>query len=903
MTFRNLLLAAGCAPWAWLAAAPGPAARGDVPEPDKPLESLIHDLSDEHYKVREAATRTIWQIGEAALSKLTAVADGDDPEAAYRARELVRKITLHITPDTDPEVIRLVERYAKASVDEKQELLGSMIRKRAWRQILGLFADEKNPEIHKRFEGGIGAVAVTAARESLLEGKTGEAREFLEMAPADAAGLLALANFHRSQGTLDAEIARAKTLNDKVADNWLLALYRASGNLQAAKTAATAAGETGISAVMAMMLGDPEPWLQWSLENAGRQDGTTHQAYTRIALERWRGGTPAAAELKPLFTALKSASRQSRLAAIYSLYQLGEVKAAEEAYVKLSKTIGFTHYESLERIPEALEVFGLDPEHPDFTDWVAKRFAGMDQSQNDPEQVDGSEENEANELLVLATFMDSRGMTSEFQNSFVKPLEALAQKDEQAFLDFMTRLFGANHSLDTAPDLVRRVAYDWAGENQNRWDELFHAVFGDNDSMDTVWDWLAELDPDSDRMDRFDAMLALVGAGTDPMRLRDRWLDLAWQVVGKAPEAGRKDMLSKLGLMISLKPDVGNNLKLWATLPEGEERDEFIQNSRISELTIAGRWGEAADIFLKQLGTAKKFHQNPSPMLHAGAAACLRKAGRLDEAAEQDRWVDQLYLGNGAYQISIGYRFGDDYERSSQWLERAVRDETPLPQGDFRYALRQHGTNLLDAGRWKEAAAALEVSSQIAGYQPDFPPTVIWKLTLRLEADLAHALSILKTDRHSALTLLDRAYAMAPGSGVLADHFLPAVRDAGLIERHDAWFKESWDRLCAVAERYPGASNTLNTAAWLGARSQRNLDAARKFEERALALKPDESSYLDTMAEIEFAAGNRPKALEWSERAVSFAPGGFGEDGYGSTEESFLLRRQREHFRVDPLPR
>jgi hypothetical protein len=45
------------------------------------------------------------------------------------------------------------------------------------------------------------------------------------------------------------------------------------------------------------------------------------------------------------------------------------------------------------------------------------------------------------------------------------------------------------------------------------------------------------------------------------------------------------------------------------------------------------------------------------------------------------------------------------------------------------------------------------------------------------------------------------------------------------------------------------------------------------------------------MAEIQFAKGNREKALEWSRLAINFAP---GDD---------QLRRQHERFRADPLPK
>jgi predicted Zn-dependent protease len=54
-------------------------------------------------------------------------------------------------------------------------------------------------------------------------------------------------------------------------------------------------------------------------------------------------------------------------------------------------------------------------------------------------------------------------------------------------------------------------------------------------------------------------------------------------------------------------------------------------------------------------------------------------------------------------------------------------------------------------------------------------------------------------------------------------------------------------------------------------------------------MKPEQPAYLDTMAEIQFARGNRAKALEWSAKAINFSP----------SEEIF--RRQHERFRSAPL--
>ena len=132
---------------------------------------------------------------------------------------------------------------------------------------------------------------------------------------------------------------------------------------------------------------------------------------------------------------------------------------------------------------------------------------------------------------------------------------------------------------------------------------------------------------------------------------------------------------------------------------------------------------------------------------------------------------------------------------------------------------------------------------------------------------------------------------MLPSDGTLADDFFPALRRVGLMKQHDAWFEDSWRRITALVAQYPDSDNTCNTAAWLAARGRGHLYEAEKLERHALALNPNQSAYLDTMAEIQFVKGNRQKALEWSSLAVNFDP------------TASALLRQQDRFRTAPLPR
>lgn len=888
MNFRSVVMVTGFGGWmALAAAAPDIPAPSGLKAPEKSLVALIEDLADQKFRVRENASREIWKAGESALPALQEVAAGKDPEQAYRARELIRKIQLHITPDTDPAVALLVERYAKASPNEKVALFDQMHKKRAWRQILKLYASETNPELQSRLLRSVDGVAVIAARECLLNGNAAAAREFLEMAPADAPGLLALADFHRSQGSLEAELKRAKTLKGVQADAWQLALYRASGNLEAARNAASAAGETAISATLSALLGDPLPWLEYH-----QTGGATLKAYTALAIQRWQGKPIRTSDLEPLATSANSGNRGQRGSAASGLFLLGEARLAEKAYAAASPLAAFSYFESLERIPEALKALGLDPENPDYTAWVEKR-AGQLLKHDVADQ--GDESADTKDLVVLASFLERRGLHRQCAAAFLKPLAAMAAQDADLFTEFLSQLFGGNVMIGgeslAAPAVASQAALAWAGDDADRWAQVIDAAFGGQDEMVALWDWLAELQPQASRADRLDGMLALCGLGRDSLRLREKWLTLAWAAIQQAPEDKRKPLLDKMVFMSGQSPDVRTSLRLWDQLdPAG--RGEISWRAHILDLSAAERWDEAAEFFLKQTDRLSNAGSIPQPSLYACAAACLRKAGRADEATALDSLVEKLALGNDALEIANGYAYGYDYKRAADWRARAVRQTDPAAE-TFADSLELHAEMAVEQGNWREVAAIAEVRAQMMAAVDSetiaVPPLL--SMRLRLESDLGRALVKLKTDRPGALAMLGNCYRMFPCDGSLADDFFPAIRKAGLVKEHDEWFKESWDRITAVIRQFPDSDNTYNTAAWIASRARRNLGPAGKLLEKALVANPEQSAYLDTMAEIQFAKGNRDKALEWSQQAVNFRP------------LDMMLRRQHERFRTAPLPR
>jgi tetratricopeptide (TPR) repeat protein len=494
--------------------------------------------------------------------------------------------------------------------------------------------------------------------------------------------------------------------------------------------------------------------------------------------------------------------------------------------------------------------------------------------------------------VALANFLERKGLHQEALDAFAGPLAALAEKDANSFVNFLGELF-TNHKrlIVGAPRLARSIAAAWAGENEKRWEEVFATAFGEEELTKAWWDWLVDLDPKASRTERFDAMLALFDLGSDPSRVREKWLALAWRAVTAAPAGERDSWVERISSLCLVTGDVANSLKAWNLQPESA-RKEMFWGKHILHLSAAERWDETATVLLQQNALAKKSKQDQSPHFHAYAAATLRQAGRLDEATSHDQWVDQLALGNAAVAIEIGrgYAFGRDYIRAAEWWARAAREADPDSE-EFADALKLHSDVLLEQEQWQASAATSEVLCRIYASAALRVASPLPLIRQRLQADMARAFANLKTDRLRAITMLEKCHHAFASDGSLADFFFPALRKAGLIKEHDKWFGETWDLMGKVIACYPESDNTRNTAAWFAARALRKLDEAEKHLGKALAANPNQSAYLDTMAEIQFAKGRREEALEWSRKAVNFLP------------DDVQLRQQQARFRSAPLPK
>ncbi len=82
----------------------------------------------------------------------------------------------------------------------------------------------------------------------------------------------------------------------------------------------------------------------------------------------------------------------------------------------------------------------------------------------------------------------------------------------------------------------------------------------------------------------------------------------------------------------------------------------------------------------------------------------------------------------------------------------------------------------------------------------------------------------------------------------------------------------------------PGSARAWNNLAWLFAKTKARLDEGLAAAVRAVEIDRTRAAYLDTLAEVRFARGERAAALEAIERAIELEPDDEG------------LKRQRKRF-------
>lgn len=854
----------------------------EAPERKIDLKSALIRLSDESYTVRETAYREVWKLGAEALPELKQIAQGPEPEAAIRARDLTRLIELGVLHDSPPEVIAQVERYDKGNRDERRGAIQELKNLKAYRQILKLYALEKDRESLAMLETEVRGVALDAARESLAAEPPDPAAafEYLRMARPQPAELMAIASLHRSMGTLEKSIAEA---GSDPGENPLMdfCLLATAGHLKEAAAAADAADLKHAAVRLRLLAGDPLPWISQAPVPPQMAPPPGLDIYRKISAATWKGEPVDPEWLAALRRLTRSGDEEDQARSLMLLFLAGDQKEAEDILAKTHPLAAFSHFEAKEQVDRALSVLGLDPAKPEYSEWVRKRFkVFLDAPDTENEEIA--------ELKTLGSFMERRGLYQELDAAFTGPLAELAAKNSEDFVLKLTQLFPQGSGDRSSPVIrpVLKAVAAWAGEDEGRWVQAVEHLFDSSSSPAQIWNWMGTVEPGMTRAERLDLLTRIHEILPDPEGKRDAFLDKTWKAAEKAEKVERRRLVELLKDILIPSRDAELYLRCLAEgeLPGIGTREGW---NRLNALMCLGKWAEVAKLWQDSISS-----EPADPFFRAHAAAALRRAGDEAAAAAQEAKAELLCLGDTRSLYQCGYAFAmtGDFKRAREWWQRTAIQCT-TDYSTFGIVLPQLADAASADGDWKAAAPLKEGSL--------FEEAIDYEKTAysagpcqkaRVESELIRGFAKIDQDREAALKIIKPAIDMPYAETALADYFFAPMRTAGLTELHDEAFEKHWKAAVAMIERFPAADNTRNSAAWLASRANRRLDEAEKYLAEVLKANPRQAAYLDTMAEVHFARGDREKAVGFSTRAMKEAPG------------DLQLQRQFQRFTSGPFP-
>jgi tetratricopeptide (TPR) repeat protein len=870
-------------------------AANDTPAAEKVSpEALVRDLGDERYPVRVNASHELWQLGGQVEELLKRAEASESVEVALRAREIRRKIQLGIHPDSPPEIAALASEYDGAPASRRVEIVRELKELGAWPQVLRLNAYERDPETRELLAEEIEGVPVRAAREFLSrdEPDFDRAREMLELGHAGPSQMLALAAFHRARGTLGDEIARARALRGHRGHLWRYALLAVAGRpLEAAREAEEAA-EFLAAARLRLLGGDPSDYLAIAPIPGGTIAPHALDAYREAVIGKWRGDPAPRAFIDRLADTVTHAEDDQSWRSLAILYALGEIERADPLFERMSPGDAFYHYQLGERIDPALEALGLDPAAPDYSGWLRGKLERIAENP-------GESEADLKELKYLGYFLEQRGRHDALREGLAEPLADLAESDPEWFAGVAGYLFPSTaQSLGSMIAVIGPVT-DAAGAfidaDPSRVGTVLEMIFGGVPVVTEVWDSLGEFRPDLGTAERLRATAKLLGRMPDADDLAAAWRGWIGETRKQAAD-GERARLFGLELTLAMyDTDAHGFLDLAAEIrAAGLDLDSlgmFSESYAFERfewqcLNALARHGELVERL------RKRAEARPDDLVaQAALAAVLRRSESPEEAAEVESRIEFLILSDVSLmgRIASAYAEYGCFGPAATWWRRAMMESVD-EDSEFVAWGYQLADEMKEQGNWKVAASLAEMVllDVVMTEEEILQPMTLTRL--RVEADMGRALDRLGRDPEASRAVFERCYRIGRTDGSMADYFFPAIRAAGLKEEHDRWFEDSWQTLNAVIERFPESHNTMNTAAWTASRANRRLDEAEAWSRRSLELAPGQAAYLDTLAEVWFARGNREKAIEWGARAVARQP-------YGAP-----ILRQYRRFLEGPFP-
>ncbi len=883
-------------------------------ESPQTLHKLSHDdliklLTSDEYKLRQDAHEFIWKLGKAIIPALEIATNMDDPEIATRASDILRNLRIGVTYDTPKHIADKVAEFQTALLDKQDEILRFLYQEKAYNQMVYMLAEMENRghagKLHKNFQ----ELPFLAARSELMKENTQGAIELLKMSPQSDAVKRSLAFVYARSGLARKEYEKTSQIlnpNDKQVE-WSLTLLEEMDDRATLREFAHRNKISSTLNALDLLEGDPT-----SLISALKRKPTAiHAMGNSIIKDIYAGKSPrdyADIHVK-LINEARRQLKLNKYKALNTLFLTGGDRLGESVLLEAAPTKAFSFLEGRERPAEALAALGLIDD-ASIIKWRDALIAEILNTKNKAEkkEQDVNYVNEELHIIGVAGVYSSHGAQDKARLILDPLVTALYNlEDNERWVNLIADLPSYNmHSI--------AMHYILDSDKDAEITQMIDVLFDGTESVKLVWSQLNQRKKTI--KENFMDMGVIMGMYQGKEKLRSK---LEAGLLSSSEVEGLEQLNKMRTALYQISDFRYDSISASRYLTDAMMKlklDEETQRSLIQDLFVVTAlnldWKRLIKLFEKHSN-----FQNESPEWLTIRSIAERELGNKEKA---DALLDKAILLTVGQRDDINDVFSElvwagDMKRATDLIERELLINASASESyPFTRAvgiLANSDSHYLLSGKWGIAAAMAYTSNVISlSYLRDNmsePSQLTEMMKMNFVLNFARGMELSEAgDHEKAKHLLKNANDSIVGDGALADIFYPAVRNTPYQEDYEQWVLKSYDHLSSAITDFPNGANTRNTMAWILSRSATKLDEGIQHSTKALELAPNEAAYLDTLAELWFAKGDRKKAIEWGEKAVLHSKSGrlISRSNQTMTKARTLnLYGQLKRFRTAPLPK
>jgi len=802
-------------------------------------DAIIH-LADPDPRVREAATKTLWQLGRDAEPAITEGLKSDDPEIAARCREILIDFRYGLYPDTPADIVGYVRAYRAGNPVQKRAAVQGLTRigPRAYPAAVRLARAEDNSILRAQVFRELAQMGARGAIGFLSEGDFTSAEQCLEVGLSDGLDrqTRSYITFLHLRHKADDKIAALRSemeLGDGIsgAARLLTYLLRAQGDLAGARAAAEQARDDRL---LDGILLEQSDWKMLAARHAkdGEADSNIEKLAFRAAYQRLAQDSQAQAATLDLIAKITLKDPENPWPIFKALVLNDRPNQAIDLLLKTSQTAAALELLlAQQRYAEAIELAKSTKESR------AINLARISRTFN---QL-GEKEKSAAALQDAIALAPQSGMPGWVA---VIDAELRTRQRDKALTHAAIALTTSN---DPPIGLFEKLFPKNSADAQILW-PIFFARYSNEKPTDTIVR-LDDLFSGKFPRDELIRIAADIRDGKYDTPDRTRGLRAAGNALQKAglPDEAKKCALalaevSKDSADLSSLAAAAIVKKDWNTAAELAIRAIQKDRTRAAPRYLRG-------YSLVQLGREKEGHELMDIALllpladdsdRYEFANQLEKAGLKEAARQQQDLI--LRIGDfSGYEVSnltrlLAHRAsqdGDDLRAASLW------ERSTLP------CLRENTT-------FVDTAAYLGV------------PHLIHRTRAR---------ALLKMRNFpAALAELHLCEEYLPGDINLPIDMAPELRAAGRENDLIDLVNRALQRQETILAAFPNSALIHNSAAWLLARCRLKLDIALPHAQKAVELDPTSPALLDTLAETWFQLGQKDKAISIMRTCIDLEP-------------------------------